>query len=175
MTLHHLDDRMLAFFKQHDFRLSTSLDGPAWLHNTNRPSPSREAFARTVEGINRARTALGHDRVAALTTITRAALEHPKEVVDTYVELGFRSIFLRPLTPLGFAATTAGAIGYEMSEFLEFYRAALDYILNLNRAGVAIEEAYASILLGHILTPFPTGYVDLRSPAGAGLGALVYN
>lgn len=40
---------------------------------------------------------------------------------------------------------------------------------------MAIEEAYASILLGHILTPFPTGYVDLRSPAGAGLGAIVYN
>ncbi len=36
-------------------------------------------------------------------------------------------------------------------------------------------ETYASILLRHILTPFGTGYVDLRSPAGAGLGVLVYN
>jgi radical SAM protein with 4Fe4S-binding SPASM domain len=31
------------------------------------------------------------------------------------------------------------------------------------------------VLLRHILTPFHSGYVDLRSPAGAGLGVLVYN
>jgi radical SAM protein with 4Fe4S-binding SPASM domain len=47
--------------------------------------------------------------------------------------------------------------------------------LELNRRGTILEEVYATILLSSILTPFPTTYVDLRSPAGAGFGALVYN
>ena len=36
-------------------------------------------------------------------------------------------------------------------------------------------EVYTQILLQRILTPFATGYVDLQSPAGAGIGAVVYN
>jgi radical SAM protein with 4Fe4S-binding SPASM domain len=62
-----------------------------------------------------------------------------------------------------------------MGEFLAFYEAALDYILDLNRQGIAFEEANAATLLRHILTPFHSGYSDLRSPSAAGLGVLVYN
>lgn len=69
---------------------------------------------------------LGHHKVAALTTIIRAALPYPREIVDAYVALGFRSIFLRRLTPLGFAVRLARKIDYEMDEFLDFYREALE-------------------------------------------------
>ncbi len=174
-TLHHLNDEMLSFCRDHRIQLSTSLDGPAFLHDANRPNPDRNSYTRTVEGIERARAVVGFDNVSALTTLTRRSLEHPRAIVDEYVRLGFRSIFLRPLSPYGFALRSARRIAYPMVEFVTFYKTALDYILELNRAGVAIEEAYATILLRHILTPFPTGYMDLRSPAGAGLGTLVYN
>ena len=36
-------------------------------------------------------------------------------------------------------------------------------------------EVYAQLLLRKMLTPFPTGYVDLQSPAGLGIGCVVYN
>ena len=36
-------------------------------------------------------------------------------------------------------------------------------------------EFYTLLLLRRMLTDEPIGYVDLRSPAGIGLGALVYN
>jgi radical SAM protein with 4Fe4S-binding SPASM domain len=36
-------------------------------------------------------------------------------------------------------------------------------------------ESYAQLLLKKILSPFATGYVDLQSPAGAGIGVAVYN
>jgi hypothetical protein len=102
-------------------------------------------------------------------------LAGPVDLVDTYRELGFGSIFLRKLSPYGFAKKTKRALGYSVPEFLEFYRAALDHILRLNTQGIAFVETYAAILLRHILTPFGSGYVDLRSPAGAGLSVLVYN
>jgi radical SAM protein with 4Fe4S-binding SPASM domain len=62
-----------------------------------------------------------------------------------------------------------------MDDFLGFYRQALDYLLHLNITGTPIDEAYTALLLTYILTPFPSHYVDLRSPTGAGLGTLVYN
>jgi len=174
-TLHHLTDEILAFFKKHRFQVSTSLDGPERLHNENRPTPTGDAYARTLAGLARAREELGPHSVAALTTLTRRSLEHPEAIVDEYIRLGFKSIFLRPLSPYGFAKRSERKIGYAMAEFVLFYERALAHILALNRKGIEIEEAYTAILLTHILTPFASRYVDLRSPAGAGLGVLVYN
>jgi His-Xaa-Ser system radical SAM maturase HxsB len=174
-TLHHLTDEILQFLREHQFNVSTSLDGPAWLHDANRPLPTRDAHARTLAGIERARAALGSDRISALTTLTRRSLEHPEAIVDEYLRLQFPSIFLRPLSPYGFAVRAERKIGYGMEEFVRFYERALTYILKKNSEGSALEEAYTTILLTHILTPFPSGYVDLRSPTGAGHSTLVYN
>lgn len=174
-TLHHLGPDELAFCGEHGIHLSTSIDGPAGLHDAQRPNPTRDAHARTLKGLARARDVLGEDGVVALPTVTRAALADPIGLVEHYRSLGFRSIFLRPVSPYGFARKTRRVHGYDMAAFVDFYVRALDHILNLNAKGEPFEEVYAAILLRHILTPFHSGYVDLRSPAGAGLGVLVYN
>ncbi len=174
-TLHGVTDAQLEFFGQHRFELSTSLDGPAWLHNANRPIPSRDSYERTVAGIGRARQVLGHDSVSALTTLTAKSLSAPEAIIEEYRLQGFHSISLRPLSPYGFARKTAHRIGYTMRDFLAFYRKALDAIIQLNADGYALEETHASLLLSQLLTPFSHGYVDLRSPMGAGVGAVVYD
>jgi radical SAM protein with 4Fe4S-binding SPASM domain len=66
-------------------------------------------------------------------------------------------------------------LGYSEHEFDVAYADALNYIVELNVRGVPLVETYATLLLQKVLSPFPAGYVDLRSPTGAGLGALVYN
>lgn len=174
-TLHDLSDDQLAFMKDHQFELSTSLDGPEWLHNANRPRPERDSYQRTVEGIERGRRALGEDSVSALTTLTRRSLEAPREIIDEYRKLGFHSISLRPLSPYGFARKTENRNGYAISDFLKFYQVALDHLLAVNRKGYFMEETHGRLLLSQLLTPFSHGYVDLRSPTGAGLGAVVYD
>lgn len=174
-TLNELSDDHLRFFQEHRFSLSTSLDGPAWLHNRNRPRQGRNSFERTIAGIHRAREVLGHDSVSALVTLTRESLDHPEAIIDTYVELGFPTIFLRSLSQYGFARKTNDRIGYPQSRFLEFYDRALDYILKVNQQGTALEETYSALLMRRILTPYATGYVDLSSPTGAMFGALAYN
>jgi uncharacterized protein len=108
-------------------------------------------------------------------TTTRLSLDYPREIIDEYVRLGFHSIFLRPISPYGFAARTYAKTGYEVERFLDFYKKGLAYIIDLNRGGVHISEAYAKILLTKMLTPFPTRFVDLQSPAGAGISVVVYN
>jgi His-Xaa-Ser system radical SAM maturase HxsB len=170
-----IDDVMLAFFRDRNVHISTSLDGPAFIHNANRPRPERDSYERTIAGITRAREALGPQSVSALMTTTKLSLEHPIEVVDEYVRRNFSYIFLRPLSPYGFAARSSAKTGYEVDRFIQFYKTALDRIIAMNRDGHFLVEMYAKIILTKILTPFVTGYVDLRSPTGAGIGVVVYN
>lgn len=174
-TLHDLTDDQLAFMREHRFALSTSLDGPDWLHNANRPRPQKDSHRRTVEGIERGRRALGDDAVSALTTLTRKSLAHPVEIIDEYRLRGFNTISLRPLSHYGFAVRTQDRSGYPMSDFLSFYRQALDHLLAVNHSGYAMVETYGQLLLSQLMTPFSHGYVDLRSPTGAAFGAVVYD
>lgn len=170
-----LNDEILAFCERHSILLSTSLDGPADLHNRNRPRPGGNSHAFVEDGIRHAQQALGKDRVGALMTTTEASLDRVTEIVDEYVRLGLDGIFLRPLSPYGFAIKTKQYARYDSAHWLRFYEVGLRYIIDVNRQGIRFPEFYASMLLQRILTDRPISYVDLRSPAGIGLGALVYN
>jgi His-Xaa-Ser system radical SAM maturase HxsB len=174
-NLAFIDDDILDFFKQNKVLVSTSLDGPALIHNANRPRPENNSHQLAIEGIRRVRAALGPDKVSAIMTTTRLSLDYPEEIVDEYVSQRFNGIFLRPISPYGFALRTQPKTGYDFDLFLSFYKRALAHIIELNRKGVSMIELYSQLLLKKILTPFATGYVDLQSPAGAGIGVVVYN
>jgi His-Xaa-Ser system radical SAM maturase HxsB len=170
-----LTDEVLAFCRDNDVFLSTSLDGPADLHNRNRPRPGGNSHELAVAGIRRAQTVLGESRVGALMTTTEASLARVEEIVDEYLRLDLDGIFLRPLSPYGFAIKTKQFDRYGGREWLAFYERGLRYIVEVNRRGRHFPEFYATLLLKRMLSDRPIGYVDLRSPAGIGLGALVYN
>lgn len=170
-----LDDDTIALARRHELLISTSLDGPEDLHNRNRPRPGADSYQRTIEGIRRVRKELGRDRVGALMTTTSASLSRAEEIVDEYIAQDFRGIFLRPLSPYGFAIKTKFYQSYDQKRWLEFYFKGLDYIIDINLNGFAFSEHYAAIILRKMLTPFQPGYVDLQSPAGAGISAVVYN
>lgn len=97
-NLARLTDEILAFCKEHEVFLSTSLDGPRDLHDAHRPLRGGSSFAATIAGIRRARQALGPSYVSALMTTTPASLPRIEEIIDEYVRQDFRSIFLRSLT-----------------------------------------------------------------------------
>jgi His-Xaa-Ser system radical SAM maturase HxsB len=170
-----VSDEMLAYCAEQGIVLSTSLDGPAFIHNANRPRPGGNSHQLLEQNLARARVVLGHDGVSALLTTTALTLRHPIEVVHEYVRLGFETIFLRSLSPYGFARRGGQATRYGMTDFVEFYRKALAEIIEVNRRGTRLTEVFAQILLRKILTPFAVGYVDLQSPTGAVTGCVVYN
>lgn len=170
-----LDEAVVAFCKTHGILVSTSFDGPRDLHNKNRPRPGGDSYELAVAGIRTLQKELGRDRVGALMTTTESSLGRVREIIDEYLALGLDGIFLRPLSPYGFAVKTKQVSRYDASRWLEFYREGLRYILDLNHSGIRFREFYTSIIMQRMLTDRPLGYVDLRSPAGIGLGALVYN
>jgi His-Xaa-Ser system radical SAM maturase HxsB len=170
-----INDEILEFCRAHDILISTSLDGPADLHNANRHRPGNDSYERAVAGIAMVRAALGRDSVSALMTTTKASLGRVQDIIDEYVSQGFNGIFIRPMSPYGFAVKTRWFKAYDASEWLKFYFEGLDYIVALNKAGYSFIEYYAATILAKMLTPFEPGYVDLQSPAGIGIAGIIYN
>jgi len=87
----NLTDEILDICSGYKVLISTSLDGPENLHNSNRGKA--DSYSRVIHGINKARKVLGEDRVSALMTASEESIDCPKEIIDAYIESGFHSIF----------------------------------------------------------------------------------
>jgi len=170
-----IDDDILDFCDRHRIDISTSLDGPAELHNSNRRRPGQDSWQKAVDGIRRVSERLGPDRVAALMTTTDASLDQPEAIIDTYVDLGLTAIFLRPISPYGFAMLRRARAHYDAARWLELYRRGLNHIIELNKQGTQITEIYSAIVAKKMFSNDDPGYIDLMSPSGMGIGGIVYN
>ena len=177
-----MDEEKLEYLMGNKVQICTSIDGPEKLHNAQRKLATMDAWqqaAHWIRRINQAYIDMGLDptlyHVEALITTTKDTLPLWKEVVDTYVDLGFKTLFLRPVDPFGFAARTKLRVEYDRSAYLEFYRNAVDYMLELNKQGVEILERYAGIFLTKILRGQDPNFLDIRIPSGAGIGQIAYS
>ena len=168
-----LTDENLNFFIENDVSICTSLDGNKPIHNHNRKLRSGgDTYDIVKQSINRIRN-MGVE-VGAIETTTRYSLQFPEEIVDEYVSTGIGGIFLRPLTPLGFARSFWDKIGYTAEEFLAFYQRAFMHIVGINKKGVHFPEIHATYFLRKILHGDSDNYMELRSPCGAGIGQMSY-
>jgi len=171
-----INSDQLDFIKSHGISISTSLDGPQGLHDSNRKLRIGESsYLAFLDKLKMTQEVLGADRVNALMTFTSNSIGRVTDIIDEYVRLGFSGLFLRSINPYGFAAKNVASLGYPMSEFVSAYREALHYIVKLNLEGTRFIEYYTTLLLTRILTPFPTGFVDLQSPSGAGIAGAIYD
>lgn len=168
---------ILDILKKHNVVVSTSLDGPKDIHDTNRILINgKSSYDNFIEKLEWTRSVLGKNKVSALMTITNDNILHLKSVIDEYVKLGFHGIFLRSLNPYGYAHKGSGEkLQYKIEDFVNAYLDAVNYIIQLNLKGINFVEYFAIILLTRILTPFATGFMDLQSPAGAGILGVIYN
>lgn len=173
-----LNEDMVKYLKKHKCAISTSLDGPKDLHDTNRPlqDPALDHHAIFEKNLEMIRNIWGdNDCVSALMTTSKHSLGRFKEIIDEYVRLGFNNIFLRSLNPYGFAKQYKDKIAYPVEYFIENYIEGLNYIIELNKKGTFFVEGFAALLLKRMLTPFATGFVDLQSPAGVGIAGAIYD
>lgn len=168
------NDRILTWAQEHNIVISTSLDGPAYIHDANRPAKGIEPHRNTVKQIANIQSVLGSDKVGCLTTITNKSLDHPREIVEEYFGLGLNGIFLRPLSPFGFASQKRKDISYGSSKYFDFYKSALDCVIDLNEKRPFVEET-TLIHLMKIFRPGISGFADLKSPSGYLMGAMVFN
>lgn len=168
-----MSDEIADFIIEKKIQICTSLDGPEQLHIKNRLSLSKEnSYRLMLRGMEKLIKRGIHP--GAIQTTTRYSLNSPREIVREYVSQGLHSLFLRPLTPLGFAKTDWDKIGYSVDEFLKFYESALEEIFDVNREGYFFQEQHAIFFLKKIMLGISDNYMELRSPCGAAIGQLAY-
>ena len=162
-NLTQIDDDLLELFDDPDIRLSTSIDGDLATMTANR-TQSLEVSRTIQANLDLIRHRFGPGKVSALPTITDYQIDQPEDLVDLYVRLGFRSIFLRPVNYMGFARKAFAELSRSADRWDQFYERAIAHIIHVNR-DTYVEEFYLSTLLRTIFTRSPSGFVDFRSPA----------
>ncbi|WP_051226437.1 His-Xaa-Ser system radical SAM maturase HxsB [Butyrivibrio sp. MC2013] len=166
-----LTDEIADYLADHKVQVSVSLDGNEFIHDSNRPFRlGGGSFATVQKGIEKLRAR--NLNIGAIQTTTKLSLTYPEEIVDSYIQLGFNSIFIRPLTRLGYAKDHWDTIGYSPEEFVSFYKKSLDHILKCNSSKMVFSEGHATIFLNKILHHYSNNYMELRSPCGASVGQL---
>jgi len=168
-------DEILKYLSERDVFLSISLDGPKHVHDFNRRfQDGRACYKTVIDALERAKRFIPMENISALMTATKYSLDYPREIVDEYLRHGFSSLFVRPLNPFGYARRITEQIGYSAKDFIRFYKNILEYLIDVNRKGVFVEEAFTSLLLTRILTPYSTSFVDLQFPSGTGISGVAY-
>ncbi len=171
-----IDEEKLQFLKKYNVQISSSLDGTKELHDAHRITHNgKGSYENFVSNLELTRKIMGHDIVGALLTVSKTNLKRLPEVIDEYIKLKFDGVFIRALNPYGMATENINELGYSVDEFVDEYKKVLDYIIELNLKGHFFVDYYSALLVSRILTPFSTGFVDLQSPAGAGISGVMYD
>ena len=168
-----LNPEMIKYIKKRRIEISTSLDGPKYLHDANRRIPNGSAYEGFLKNLSRLENETGM-KASPLLTVTRNNIGHLREVIDTYLSCGRNGIFIRQLNPFGRAILDSN-LCYTTEEFTKYYIDALEYVLEINKKGIPFREFYLSLFLRRIFSSFDDGFVDLKFPAGSGLAVLVYD
>ena len=143
--------------------VSTSIDGPTSTMTENRTAS--DVISNTVlNNVNRIIKEYGHEKLSALPTITADQISSPEKVINYYRDLGFNSIFLRPVNYQGFARKSYKELSRQVDAWNEFYLKAMDYVLEISKE-IYFEEFYTSAIVRKIFADKASGFVDYASPA----------
>ena len=117
-SLVDINKKQLKFIQEHNIMLSTSLDGPEDLHNSNRPIHSQNTFKKFKDGFNLSTKFVGNT-ISPLPTLSKSSLPEIKSIIMEYQIFGKHSISLQALSPYGFAVKTISKIGYSAQEYID--------------------------------------------------------
>lgn len=168
-NLQAVDDRLLSLFDRDDVSISTSLDGPLPIHARQRHGEMSMAKS-FLDNVRMLIARYGPDKISALPTIDPLAPPDADTLIESYAELGFTSVFLRPVNYQGFARKRYPVSRNNSPDWLAYHRAFVDRLIERNwedRSQV-FEESYFSLLLRRIFRPGEDRHVDLRNPNPVG-------
>jgi len=172
-SLSLLDASIIEWVRSRNITFSVSLDGNEHIHNKNRILPGSKAHSKAIAGMQLIHDELGANRVATVTTVTKELTEDPVSIVEAHLSLGLTDMFIRPVSPYGFAQKQS--FTFSMPEYFEFYRELMQEVLLQNLKGIPIVEHSASIHIKRIFNPGFSGYADLKSPSGVVLNCILFN
>lgn len=91
-----LDKKLVDFLIDHDFSISTTLDGPKEIHNANRPTVCGEESFDLVQETRRYYKEKAGRNMGFIATITQNNIGHEKEMMDFVASQGLNSFHSNP-------------------------------------------------------------------------------
>lgn len=166
-----------------NFNISTSIDWDKKVHDFNRfmisDRKSVSSFDTIVEKIKLIREKENDywKKILfwAMWVITSKTLPRYKELVDTYIELWFDSIFLKKINWIWYAEKTKNFIWYSKEELFEFYNNYYSYLIEKNKSWKFIRDWFLDIIITKITNPEQINFMDLRSPCWAWIWQIAYD
>jgi len=170
-----MNDSLLSWLQKEGVNICTSLDGPKELHDKNRWFEGGGAsYDGVTYWIKKIKEKTGRPPGMLMVT-TKHSIPLWKEIVDEYIKWGHTSLQLKHMNKIGFAELSWKQIGYTMDEFLDFWKNAVDYMIELNKKGIKIKERFVTLILKKSLTKYDPNFVDWRNPTGEIIGAMAYD
>lgn len=147
-----LDDDKINFIVKEHIQVATSIDGPSIIHDSQRPYkggyPNLEHTLKCLKKLN---FAYSHgEQVFSSPTFTNKSLSHFKEIVNFYVSNNLTPIQSRFIDKIGSGGDVWASYGYTIKEYVYFFEKYLDYLLELNKAGIKIKDRSIVVLLSNI-------------------------
>lgn len=171
-NLQDVSEDAWAVLNEPDVFTSTSLDATRSIHQAQRTvSPQKtDAF---FDNLDRAIEWLGPDKVSALPTIDPRKPPSPQALIGSFVQYGFRSIYLRPVNYQGFARKRFDARA-NASLWNRYHSSFIDEMVEFNwNSDDPVEEYYFTHCLRRVLRSGHNHHADLRNPNIIGHSYLV--
>lgn len=173
-SLSLISDEIIDWARSRNVVFSISLDGDQLVHDKNRIHPSGNAYQLAINGIKKIQSQLGMHRLSTVTTVTDELIKNPLSLLDTHKALGLFDLFVRPVSPYGFA-TTRSSVNYSMQEYMQFYAQLWDGIKQYRAQGLPFVEHSVAIHIKKLFVPGFSSYADLKSPSGVVLNCVLFN
>jgi His-Xaa-Ser system radical SAM maturase HxsB len=162
-NLQSVGEREWAFLESEDTHVSTSIDGPASMHNRKR-TQDPNLYAEFSKNLDLATKRLGGTRLSALPTIDVFDPPDFNELIDIYQQHGISSIYLRPINHQGFARRL-GQREDEIERWNTLHNEFIELLIKRNaETGSNLQEYYFSQCLKRVLHSGIDNHVDIRNP-----------
>lgn len=173
-NLSTLSDELLALLDRPDVSLSTSLDGDAFVHTSQR-TQSQADTNQFLDNLGVVIARYGSGKVSALPTINPDQPPGIDNLIDAYTQYGFTSIYLRPINYHGFARKRHPSSRDEHGIWWQYYDTCIDRIIdrNFEDRSQVLDESYLSLCLRRIFRIGLDRHVDLRNPNPVGVDYIV--
>lgn len=169
-NLHRIDEDLWRLLENPDVYVSTSLDGSTATHSVQRTGSEADTaqFLANAEAIV---ARFGEGKLSALPTINQLDPPEPDTLIDAFLRLGQKSIFLRPINYQGFARKRHRASADDHSGWWHYYETVVMRMVARNYAdrNVVLDETYLTLMLRRIFQIGHDRHVDLRNPNPVGV------
>ncbi len=169
-------DEHMQFCSDNGIQVAYTLNGPEEIHNSFRINrEGHGSFKAVIKKMEKFQKRFP-DILSGypLCVVGNDNAKYLKDTIDYFHEIGFTSIGIIPLKPLGHARQNE--LTFDIDDFLAYYIDALDYIYEKNKAtNGCFSERIVPILLTKILCRADTSFVDWRNPCGYFSGVITYD